>query len=78
MAGLLAQRLEAGATSKKVISAYHRLLAEAGPELPLLLETETSRLAEAGPVGESITRMREGRVVRQGGYDGEYGIVRAN
>ena len=78
LAELLAQQLGAAASSKKVVSAYHRLLAQAGPELPLLLEADTARLAEPGLIGEYITRMREGRVVRRGGYDGEYGTVRVN
>ena len=52
-----------------------RLLAEAGPELPLLLDTDTHSLSALEKTGDMIIRMREGRVTRQGGYDGEYGIV---
>jgi len=72
---LLAQQLGTAPLSKKVSAAYMRLLAEAGPELPLLLDTDTHSLSALEKTGDMIIRMREGRVTRQGGYDGEYGIV---
>ena len=28
------------------------------------------------PLGEAVARMRRGQVIRKGGYDGEYGVVR--
>jgi PHP family Zn ribbon phosphoesterase len=63
-------------SSKKVAAAYQRLLAQAGPELPLLLEAGAPALAALGAVGEAILKVREGRVIREGGFDGEYGTVR--
>jgi PHP family Zn ribbon phosphoesterase len=73
---LLSQQLGTAPTSKKVATAYGRILAEAGPELPLLLDAEVATLASLGALGDLIRRVREGRVVRQGGYDGEYGVIR--
>jgi len=73
---LLAQQLAVAPTAKKVAAAYQRLLAQAGPELPLLLEAGAPALAALGAVGEAILKVREGRVIREGGFDGEYGTVR--
>ncbi len=75
---LLGQQLGTAPSSKKVAAAYDRLLAEAGPELPLLLDADPRALAALGEVGDMISRVREGRVVRQGGYDGEYGVIRVS
>ena len=72
----LGQQLGVAPASKKVAAAYARVLTEAGPELPLLLDADERRLAELGEIGGMIRRVREGRVVRQGGYDGEYGTIR--
>ncbi len=73
---LLAQKVGTAPASKKVTAAYASLLASAGPELPLLLDAEPQTLAALGEIGQMILRVREGRVIRQGGYDGEYGVIR--
>jgi PHP family Zn ribbon phosphoesterase len=73
---LLAQQLGVSSASKKVTAAYDRLLGDAGPELPLLLDAEAPTLAKLGGIGGAILSVREGRVSREGGYDGEYGAIR--
>ena len=73
---LLSQQLGTAPASKKVTAAYAGLLAQAGPELPLLLEADSQTLEKLGMIGEAIFKVREGRVVREGGYDGEYGTIR--
>ena len=73
---LLSQQLGTAPLSKKVTAAYMQTLTAAGPELPLLLDTDEQRLSALGKTGEMIARMREGHVIRQGGYDGEYGVIR--
>jgi PHP family Zn ribbon phosphoesterase len=73
---LLAQQAGTAPTSKKVAAAYARLLAEAGPELPLLLEADSQTLAKLGTIRDAILKVRAGRVLREGGYDGEYGSIR--
>ncbi len=73
---LLAQQLGVAPASKKVAAAYGAALADAGPELPLLLDADDRRLESLGALGGMIRRVREGRVVRHGGYDGEYGTIR--
>ena len=73
---LLSQLLGAAPTSKKVTAAFARTLAAAGPELPLLLDSGTQTLDTLGDLGQAIRKVREGRVLREGGYDGEYGTIR--
>ncbi len=78
LAEVLAELFGCGATSKRVTGAYFRLLATLGPELSILLDLPAEQLdGQAVPrLGEAIRRMRAGQVVRQGGYDGVYGVIR--
>lgn len=73
---LLSQLLGVRPASAKVQRAHARLLAAAGPELPLLLDTPAADLARHGAIGDAILRVRQGRVTRIPGYDGEYGTIR--
>lgn len=63
----------ASAASKKVQARYQAILAERGPELPLLLDAPD--LAPLGPLGQAIQAVRAGRVTREPGYDGLYGRI---
>ena len=73
---LLAQRLGTAPSSKAVKAAYAQTLALAGPELPLLLDAPSATLDTLDALGESIRRVRQGHVIRESGYDGEYGTIR--
>ncbi len=75
---LLAEIFDCGAAGKKVTTAWERLIATVGSELEILRETPLERLESEEPrlLGEAVRRMREGRVIRQPGYDGEYGVIR--
>ena len=68
----------AGRQSKKVIMEVDRLVATLGPELHILLEADTTDIGRtAGSmVAEAITRLRRGEVIKEAGYDGEYGVIR--
>ncbi len=67
-----------GPATKGVMRSYEGLLTRLGPELTVLLETPLDLLErEAGDmVSEAIRRMRAGEVVREAGFDGEYGRIR--
>ncbi len=67
-----------GEKSKKVQQAYEELLARVGSELYILEQAPTEDIRAAGSplMAEAIQRMREGRVIRDAGYDGEYGTIR--
>jgi DNA helicase-2/ATP-dependent DNA helicase PcrA len=75
---ILSELLGCGRGTVKVETLYERLLAELGPELPILMELDLDRLKRAaGPLlAEAVGRMRKGEVIRAPGYDGEYGTIR--
>ena len=73
---VLGEILGVGPTSKKVIEQYSRTIARFGSEFDLLLHTPVDEIRQASPIlGEAVERMRSGRVIRQPGYDGEYGVI---
>ncbi len=74
---LIAQTLGIADTSKKVQVVYQKILHDYGNELSILLEKPESELDALGAVGACIRAVRAGRVLRTGGYDGEYGVIRA-
>jgi DNA helicase-2/ATP-dependent DNA helicase PcrA len=75
---LLAELLECGDTSQRVTRAYEALLRRFGPELRILRELPLETLAGCEPalLAEAIRRVRARDVIRQPGYDGEYGVIR--
>ncbi len=75
---ILSELLDCGPATKKVTGFYERLLMALGPELQILLNVPLSDLDAAGGflLAEGIDRMRRGQVIKQEGYDGEYGIIR--
>lgn len=76
LAEIVSEVLGVGAASKRVQEMYARAIAALGPELPLLLEVPESDLRQFHPLlGEAISRMRQGNVVRTPGYDGQYGRI---
>lgn len=78
LAEVLGELLACGSGTKKVAEAYIGLLAGLGPELEILMSVPPHRIeAEGGPMlSRAILRMRENRVIRSGGYDGEYGVIK--
>ncbi|XXU50046.1 UvrD-helicase domain-containing protein [Sorangium sp. So ce1014] len=75
---VLAELHGLGASSKAVQRSYDRVLSRLGPELFLLGDAPLDEIERAGTplLSEAIGRMREGRVIRDAGYDGEYGAIR--
>ena len=74
----LGEILDVGPNSKRVQREYHRLVERLGPELAILREVPLEEIDAAGGavLAEGIRRMRAGEVRAQGGYDGEYGVIR--
>ena len=75
---VLSEVLGTGPSSKKVSSLYEELLSDLGPELHILMDAPLDKIREAGGplLSEAISRMRETRVIKEEGYDGEYGTIR--
>ena len=67
-----------GPGSKRVAASYDRLTASLGPELAILQSAPLEEIARAHSslLAEGIARMRRGEVIREAGYDGEYGVIR--
>jgi DNA helicase-2/ATP-dependent DNA helicase PcrA len=74
---IVGEILGVGPKSKKVQAEVDRLVGLLGSELDILLELPLDRIAEARSelLTEAITRLRDGRVSREAGYDGEYGVI---
>lgn len=74
---VIGEILGMGATSKGVMRAYAKTLASLGSEFQVLLYTPVEEICRFSPVlGEAVSRIRSGRVIRTPGYDGEFGVIR--
>jgi DNA helicase II / ATP-dependent DNA helicase PcrA len=75
---VLGEIADSGPQSKTVERNYGRLLASLGSELTILQSVPLEDIARADSslVAEAIARLRAGQVIRDAGYDGEYGVIR--
>lgn len=74
---ILGELLGTGPKSRKVQTRQAELVARFGPELDILHNVPEADLRRHWDgLGEAVSRMRQGKVIRQGGFDGEYGVVR--
>jgi DNA helicase-2/ATP-dependent DNA helicase PcrA len=75
---MLGEIHQTGSKSKAVQGSYEQLIARLGPELSILAELPIGEIQQKGSplLAEAVQRMRSGEVIRQGGFDGEYGVVR--
>ncbi len=74
---ILSEIVGSGVASKAVDQAYDRATAALGPELSVLGEMPVEDIARVDSLlAEAVTRLRAGAVIRQAGYDGEYGVIR--
>jgi uncharacterized protein (TIGR00375 family) len=75
---VLGEILRVGPRSKAVAAQLGALTDRLGPELGILTATPLDEVARLGPplLAEALGRLRAGRVLREAGYDGEYGVIR--
>ncbi len=75
---VLGEILGQGPNTKGVQSQYAKVIEKIGSEFFLLLHAGLDEISQkASPVlAEAVGRMRRGKVIRQGGYDGEFGVIR--
>jgi DNA helicase II / ATP-dependent DNA helicase PcrA len=75
---VLSEIAASGVASKTVERLYDRVIGALGPELSILGEVPVEDIAraESSVLAEAITRLRAGQVIREAGYDGEYGVIR--
>ncbi|WP_035735932.1 endonuclease Q family protein [Glycomyces arizonensis] len=66
-----------GPKTKRVRTEVDRLTAELGPELAILESIPTGDIEpHSAPLAEAVARLREGKVIREAGFDGEFGTIR--
>jgi len=75
---LLAEINGSRPAAKKVVEQYNALLERFGPELTILRDLPPAELDTVGRqfLAEALRRLRSGKVFREGGFDGQYGIIR--
>jgi DNA helicase II / ATP-dependent DNA helicase PcrA len=74
---IISEIVNSGVSSKAATSAYDRVVAALGPELSVLETVPVEDIDKVHPLlGEAVVRLRAGKVIRQAGYDGEYGVIR--
>src|SRR6201996_7164508 len=75
---IIGELFATGPKSKKVTGEVTRLVAALGPELGILREVPLEDIGRVGGslLGEGIGRLRRSEVIRDAGYDGEYGTIR--
>lgn len=75
---ILSEVTASGEASRAVVRGYDQAIAKLGSELSILQSVPVEDIAHAGSplLAEAITRLRAGRVIREAGYDGEYGVIR--
>ena len=66
-----------GPSSKSVTTEYEKLINQFGSELNILQNIPLDDLSKASPLlKEAISRLRQGKVIKQAGFDGEYGSIK--
>lgn len=74
---IIGELLGAGPGSQKVQLRYANLLQELGSELDILCELPLRDLGHKwDELGEAVARLRRGDVIRNGGFDGQFGVIR--
>jgi DNA helicase-2/ATP-dependent DNA helicase PcrA len=75
---ILAELQGVGPKSRAVEAAAAQLVGRLGPEIDILerLPLEDVERAGGALLREALARLREGKVHREAGYDGEYGVIR--
>jgi DNA helicase II / ATP-dependent DNA helicase PcrA len=75
---LVGEVLGVGPKSKAVDATVAAMVERLGPELEILERVPVEAIAKAAPplVAEAVDRVRRGAVIREPGYDGEYGVLR--
>lgn len=73
---LISEVVGTGPKTKKVLNVYSPLIREFGSEFSILQHVPVEDLKKHNVhLAEGIRRMREGQVIRNSGFDGQYGTI---
>lgn len=75
---MISETVGVGPASKRVAKDYETVLNKLGSELHILGETPIADIQKNSNslIAEAIDRMRKGEVIRDAGFDGEYGTIK--
>lgn len=74
---IISEIMQVGPQSKSAVCEYERLVYRFGSELAILQDIPTDEISKTSTLlGEGISRLREGKVIKHAGYDGEYGVIK--
>ena len=74
---IIAEIKGVGPSSKSVIYEYERLINTFGSELAILQDVPVDDISKSSTLlGEAVSRLRQGKVIKHAGFDGEYGVIR--
>ena len=75
---VLSELLGVGPSTKKVAAAYAKLITLFQSEFSLLLDVPIEDIERKSTplIAEAVRRIRENKVIRKPGYDGEFGVIK--
>ncbi len=74
---LIGEILGRGPNTKGVMAQYGKAISRFGSEFNLFFKAPLEDINQLSPIlGESINRVRNDKVIRQAGYDGEFGVIK--
>jgi DNA helicase-2/ATP-dependent DNA helicase PcrA len=75
---ILSEIMQVGVLSNSINNAYENLIRKLGPELSILRDVPIEDISKnhSSLLGEAIARLRAGKVIKQAGFDGEYGVIK--
>lgn len=75
---ILSEIMGVGPQSKSVTQNYENLLRKGGSELSILREIPIDEIEKLHSplLAEGISRLRNGKVIKRAGFDGEYGVIK--
>lgn len=74
---IISEIMQVSASSKSVCNEYEKLINKFGTELSILQDIPTDEISKTSEIlAEAIACLRKGQVIKQAGYDGEYGVIK--
>lgn len=74
---IISEIMQVSTSSKSVCNEYEKLIDKFGTELSILQDIPTDEISKTSKIlAEAIARLRKGQVIKQAGYDGEYGVIK--